>query len=225
MSGIIKATDNNNAVQCVAFNLDDMAARAERHVHQCLDQLRAEGNKIVAKAKEEAQSIRKQAEVEGRKAGETAGRAAIEQIVERQLSEQLGTLLPALKQMVEEICHAKQAWLTHWEKNVVHLAAAIAQRVIRRELTAQPEISLALVREALELASGSSQVRVYMNPADHAALGTQVQTLVKEFSPLAPAELLADPQITSGGCRVDTQFGSIDQQLEIQLARIEAELT
>jgi flagellar assembly protein FliH len=82
-----------------------------------------------------------------------------------------------------------------------------------------------LVREALELASGSSQVRVYMNPADHAALRTQVQTLVKELSPLAPAELLADPQITSGGCRVDTQFGSIDQQLEVQLARIEAELT
>jgi len=36
---------------------------------------------------------------------------------------------------------------------------------------------------------------------------------------------VADPDITPGGCRVDTQFGSIDQQLETQLARIEEELT
>lgn len=225
MSGIIKATDSNSAIQCVAFNLDDMAARAERHVHQCLEQLRAEGNKIVTKAKQEAQTIRKQAETDGRKAGEAAGHAAIEQIVERQMSQKLATLLPALQQAVDDIRHAKQAWLTHWEKNVVHLAAAIAQHVIRRELTVQPEIPLALVREALELAAGSAQIRVHMNPADHAALGAQVQTLAKELNPLAPAELIADSQITPGGCRIDTQFGSIDQQIEAQLARIEEELT
>ncbi|MEN6493501.1 MAG: FliH/SctL family protein [Thermoguttaceae bacterium] len=225
MSGIIKATDNNLGVQCVTFNLDDMAVRAEQYVQQCLTQLRSEATKTVTKAKQESEAIRKQAEAEGRKAGQAAGEAAIEQIVEKQLSKQLATLLPALRQVVEDIRHAKQAWLTHWEKNAVHLAAAIAARVIRRELAAQPEIPLALVREALELAAGNSQVRVHMNPADHAALGSQVQSLIKEITPLAPAELLADPQITPGGCRVDTQFGSIDQQLETQLARIEEELT
>ncbi len=225
MSGIIKATDSNNVVQCVAFNLDDMAVRAERHVQQCLEQLRVEGNKIVAKAKQEAQAIRKQAEMEGRTAGEAAGQAIIEQIVERQLREQLATLLPALREVIEDIRHAKQAWLTQWEKNVVHLAIAIARHVIRRELAVQPEIPLTLVRESLELAAGSSQVRVHLNPADHRALGSQVELFIKEMATLTSAELVPDPQITPGGCRVETQFGSIDQQLEAQLARIEEELT
>lgn len=225
MSGIIKATDNNLSVQCVTFNLDDMAVKAEQYVNQCLTQLRNEATKTITKAQQESQAIRQKAEAEGRKAGQAAGEAAVEQIVEKQLSKQLATLLPALRQAVEDIRHAKQAWLTHWEKSAVHLAAAIAARVIRRELAAQPEIPLALVREALELAAGSSQIRIHMNPADHAALGSQVQSLIKELTPLAPAELLADPAITSGGCRVDTQFGSIDQQLETQLARIEEELT
>ncbi len=225
MSGIIKATDSNNAIQCVSFNLDDMAVRAEQHVQQCLEQLRVEGTKIVAKAKQEAQGIRKQAETEGRTAGQVAGQAVIEQIVERQLSEQLTTLLPALREVIEDIRHAKQAWLTQWEKNVVHLAIAIAQHVIRRELSVQPEIPLVLVRESLELAAGSSQVRVHLNPADHRALGNQVESFIKEMATLTSAELIADPQITPGGCRVETQFGSIDQQLEVQLARIEEELT
>ena len=51
------------------------------------------------------------------------------------------------------------------------MAAAIARRVIRRELTRQPEIPLALVREALELAAGSAQVRIHLNPADHRGAG------------------------------------------------------
>ena len=40
---------------------------------------------------------------------------------------------------------------------------------------------------------------------------------------LGDAELVADPAITPGGCRVETRFGVIDQQFETQLARIEEE--
>jgi flagellar assembly protein FliH len=36
--------------------------------------------------------------------------------------------------------------------------------------------------------------------------------------------IVADESITAGGCRVDTEFGSLDQQLEAQLARITEEL-
>ena len=41
----------------------------------------------------------------------------------------------------------------------------------------------------------------------------------------AAAELAADENISPGGCRVETEHGSIDQQIEAQLARILEELT
>ena len=90
--------------------------------------------------------------------------------VHDQLGQQLATLLPALGQAVAEIRQAKQAWLTHWEQSAVHVASAIARRLVRRELSRSPEITLTLVREALELAAGSSHVRLHFNPADHEAL-------------------------------------------------------
>ena len=67
--------------------------------------------------------------------------------------------------------------------------------------------------------------RIHLNPSDREALGDQVDLLTKELAPLATAELISNPSITPGGCRVETQFGSIDQQLETQLKRIEEELT
>ena len=101
----------------------------------------------------------------------------------------------------------------------------MAARVCRRELERQPEIPLQLVKEALQLAAGSPSVRVLLNPADLASLGNQLQQLAAEISRLAPAELVADERIARGGCRVETQYGAIDQQFESQLNRIEQELT
>jgi flagellar assembly protein FliH len=213
MATVIRATDQNQGTSSVAFNFDDMAAQAKGH----LDRVRTEALKIVAGAQQEAGAIRRRAELEGRQ-------AAVED-VEQVVRKQLATVLPALRQAIEDIRHAKQAWLTHWESSGVHLAAAIAKRLLRGELSRQPEVPLTLVREALELAAGSSQIRIHLNPEDHKALGSQVQMLLQEMSGLGTAEMIADEGVTRGGCRVETRFGAIDQQFEAQLARIEEELT
>ena len=83
---------------------------------------------------------------------------------------------------------------------------------------------MTLLREALQLAAGSGEVRVLLNPKDHQALGGQVQSLVKELSGLGPTQVVADASVSAGGCRVETRFGSIDQTFEAQLARVEEEL-
>jgi flagellar assembly protein FliH len=213
MSTIIRATASGQHAPSVAFNFDDMAVQANRY----LEKVRAEAAEITAKAQQQADGVRVKAEQRGYQ----AGWQAVEQIVRKQLA----TALPALKNVIQDIQHAKQTWLSHWEASAVHVAAAIAQRLIRRELTRQPEITLTLIREALELAAGSSQLRIHLNPADHKAIGQQAEMLIGELSTLTTAELVADPEITPGGCRVETRFGVIDQQFEAQLKRIEEELT
>ncbi|MGD0382994.1 MAG: FliH/SctL family protein [Thermoguttaceae bacterium] len=212
MSTIIRASDHNGTTHYAAFNFEDMAAQADRY----LGKIRSEAARIVVKAQQEAESIRKSAEIQGRQ-------AAIE-AVEEMVRKQLTTVIPALKQAVQNIEDARHAWLSHWEAGTVHLAAAIAKRLIRRELHEQPEIPLALVREALELAAGSSQLRILLNPLDLQSLGNQVRMLVDELSPHIEAEITADAGITPGGCRVESKFGVIDQQFEALLQRIEEEL-
>jgi flagellar assembly protein FliH len=194
-----------------------MNAQAGRY----LDKVRAEGATIVAAARKEAETIKRKAESDGR----AAGMKKVTELVAQQLGEQLATLLPALRQAVVEIRLAKQAWLSHWEKCAIHLATAIAGRVVRHEIAHQPDVPLALLREGLELAAGNGQLRIHLNPADLKTLGPQVETLVAELASLAATELVADPAISPGGCRIDTRLGIIDQQLESQLARIEEELS
>ncbi|HEY4760330.1 MAG TPA: FliH/SctL family protein [Thermoguttaceae bacterium] len=212
MSTIIRASDYNSNAQGVAFNFDDMAVQADQY----LARIRADAAKIIVKAQQEAEGIRKRAESEGRQ----AAMQAVEEMVQKQLA----TVIPALRQAVEKIQDARHAWLSQWESGSVHLAAEIAKRLIRRELKGQPEITLTLVREALELAAGNTELRILLNPLDLQSLGNQVQCLVDELSPHIKVEIKDDPEVTPGGCRVETRFGAIDQQFEAQLQRIEEEL-
>jgi flagellar assembly protein FliH len=212
MPTIIRATDQNMATASVAFNFDDMEGQAKKY----LDQVRIEAGKLVVKAQQDAAAVRSQAQAEGRK----AAMAEVEQMIQRQLA----AVIPALRQAILDIHQAKQAWLSQWEAAAIHLAAEIAKRLIRRELTVQPEIPLDLIREALQLSAGSGQVRLLLNPQDHQALGKQVQLLVQEMSGLGETHILADAAVSPGGCRVETSFGTIDQTFEAQLARLEEEL-
>jgi flagellar assembly protein FliH len=225
MPAVIKASDRGRGIQPVAFNFDDIAGKANEY----LDKVRIEAAAIVTKAQEEAAEVRRKAgqtaHTAGYEAGQKKGREEIETIIDQRLAAQLATLLPALQDVIAKIGHAKQAWLSQWEASAVHVAAAIAGRIVRRELAQDPEISLAIIRETLELAAGSSQLRIHLNPDDHETLGPQIESLVKELAQLGTTEILPDPQVTPGGCRLETAVGTIDNQLEAQLARIEEELT
>jgi flagellar biosynthesis/type III secretory pathway protein FliH len=217
MSTIIRASDRSQDIQQPLFNFEDMSSQATRY----LDRIRGEAKNILGAAHKEAESIKRKAEVDGR----AAAIKKVAEMVEQQLAQQLTTLLPALRQAVGEIRIAKQAWQSHWEKCAIHLATAIAARVIRQEITHQPEVPLKLLREGLELAAGSGHLRIHLNPADLKTLGSQAQAIAGELASLASTEFVPDPNITQGGCRIDTRLGIIDQQLESQLARIEEELS
>ena len=104
------------------------------------------------------------------------------------------------------------------------LITSIAERVIRRQLDRQPEIALDLIADGLSLAAGSADITLHVSPTDYENMGSQIQRLAATLARLAPSQVVADPEISAGGCRVDTKFGSIDQQIESQLHRIEQDL-
>jgi flagellar assembly protein FliH len=217
MASVIKASGAARSTEAGAFNFEDLGAKGQSY----LAQMRGQAGQMLAQAQRDAAGIRERAQQEGKQAALKAAEA----LVDEKVGKHIVTLLPALKQAVEGIAQARQVWLAHSEKATVQVAAAIAARVIRRELSRAPEITLDLVREALEMAAGSTEIQIRLHPDDAAALAGQVRTLVAAMTRVGTAQVVADPAISRGGCRIDTRFGSIDQQFEAQLARIEQELT
>ncbi|MFT5528278.1 MAG: flagellar assembly protein FliH [Pirellulaceae bacterium] len=219
MAEIIKAGKirEQGGVEAVAFSFSDMSQRAE----QFIQQTQAKANGIITKAESDAQQIRINAMAEGKQ-------DAVDQAIQAsqiRVNQKLKTLAPAIQQAIDSINEIRQTWLKQWEGNMLKLAIQIAERVIRREVQHQPEIPQTLIREALEMATPQSQLRLYLNPQDYESLGNYIEELTTQFSQLAPLEVRASSDIQAGGCRLDTDHGTIDQQLDSQLQRVYEELT
>jgi flagellar assembly protein FliH len=208
---------SGTALRQVAYDFTDMAAEADDY----LVGVRREAAKIVEQARRDGATVRQDAEAAGRRAAEEA----IERILDEKVAQQMKSLTPALQAAAQQIRDSQQAWLQQWESSAVELACAIAARLVRRELSRRPEISMAWVREALELATGAGEIVIHLNPADHATLERQTAQLAASMHPTAKVRLAADAATSPGGCRVTTEFGSVDMQIEAQLERITQELS
>ncbi len=195
------------------FPFDDMG-------NSYLGKVREEANRIIAQARVEAEKLKAQAIEQGKKDSTQALNTAIQSKVE----EQLKTLRPALEAVVQKLAQARHAWQRHWEQHSLKVALAIAGRIVRREVAQHPEITLAWIREALELAAGCEQVTLRMNPSDLKALDKRIDDVAAHIGKAAQCKVVADPAVSPGGCVAQTEFGVIDQQLESQLARLEDEL-
>jgi flagellar biosynthesis/type III secretory pathway protein FliH len=192
----------------------DQAAAALEHAHR-------EAAQILAVAHEEARRLQRETE--------QRALAAARQSVERELRDEFETrmaaALPALSQAAAALHTATAAHLRDWEQYVLRLAVTIAERVIRRELSRCPDIPPALVREALDLAAGAQRIEVHVHPADYETLGARYVDMGAQLRDSAKLEIIADAAVGRGGCVLRTEFGTIDQQIAGQLARIEEELS
>ena len=148
----------------------------------------------------------------------------VQREAEIQLGAQLETLIPALKTMIDRLELAKQAFLQRWEQSAVKIAETIAAKAINRQLPDMIDVPIRLLREALELGTGSTSVLIRLNNEDYAALKPQIDLLIQEMMRSVQTEIVSDATISPGGCILETPHGTIDNRIESRLVRIEEEL-
>lgn len=225
---ILKAGSVRNLGTKIAFNYEDLRERCDRHI----EQVRAETKRIIEDAATEADSIKEKAREEAYRTGRRDGlKHAGEEIEKRSkvvaealVAEQLKTTLPAMQAAAEALSEERNRWLAEWEAAAIRLCVAIAERIVRRELSIQPQCAAATVIEALELAAGESHISLRMHPEDADLLNEFGTEALGSMSSISDATVVPDESVTRGGCIVDTRHGVIDARLETQLERIAAEL-
>lgn len=158
---------------------------------------------------EELKALREQAYQEAYAAGLETGRAAgTAQLAAR--AKQLDVLLAELARPLEAVAETL-------ESELAALVTTLVRQLVRRELRTDPSAIVAVVREAVALLPVSQQrPRIHLHPDDAA--------LVRELLHLEGEErawnLVEDPAVTRGGCRVHTEDCKVDATLETRLARL-----
>ncbi len=139
-------------------------------------------------------------------------RAALEQAVTL-LETALDTLAAPLEQIDREVT-----------EHLVEMVIAVARHLVRRELRTDPGQVVAVVREAMEvLPTGAGNIRIFLHPED-AVLVREALSIREGGEGQRPWEIVDDPVLTRGDCRICSDHSFIDATLEKRLNRIAAEM-
>ena len=157
--------------------------------------------------------IKKQAYQEGFNKGLQDGRANGQQQIDevvRSLQSSLNALAAPLQQVEASL-----------EAELVNLTVLIAKQIVRRELKADQGQVIAVVREALSiLPSSAENIRVYFNPED----AKFVRQVIPQNAGERQWEVIDDPVLSHGSCRVETDAAVVDASFESRIAAIAAEI-
>jgi len=123
-----------------------------------------------------------------------------------------------LAELVRRFDSSCSQYLHEVEKEVVALALAIAARILRRESQMDPLLLTGAVRVALGQLSKTTQVRLRVPQVD-SALWTEAIAHLPNLA--VRPEIVADTELHSGDCLVETDLGGTDLGLRSQLAEIE----
>jgi flagellar assembly protein FliH len=125
-------------------------------------------------------------------------------------------MLRRLTQTLEEITGLREQMIRQTEEQMVHLALAVARRIVHREVTLDKDLLVAMARVALDRLGESVRVSVRLNPEDHqATIGAQAAAWSGTH-----VVVVADARVPRGGCRIDSEFGALDAGIDAQIQEL-----
>ena len=200
MSKVLPADEVDECARWEIPAVEDSAAQALTGVGK------TGGHLLTAKQLEELQTqAYEEAYVLGRQEGIAAGKDDIKARIQ-----QLEALVKILSQPLEELDECV-------EEQLVALSIAIARQLVRRELKTDPHQIIGVVRESLQiLPVASRNVRLHLHPKD----AEVVKQALSEVEGERAWQIVEDPMMSRGGCRVTTDTSQIDARVESRLGAV-----
>lgn len=181
--------------------------------------VRVEGKDTIATAP--APSPEK-VQAEALRASYEQGRIDGEKSLSEALVRQRAELHAAMEGALKALRQAVPQVVRDTENALVGFAMSVAQKLVGDLPISVPVIEAA-VRDAVQQVEGTAQFTIRLHPSD-------LQMLQQAASPaLTPDDgrefrFLPSPEVTRGGCMVQTQFGTIDARRETKFDLLKAAL-
>jgi len=133
----------------------------------------------------------------------------------QRMAGQVKAKVEQLSRSIEQLALHRGKVQREAEPELVRLSLAIARRILRRELSVDPESLLGLVKAGLERIESADTHRVRVHPEHASILAGLLEGAARSV------EIAADPGLPVGAVIFETSRGSLDVGLETQLKEIE----
>jgi flagellar assembly protein FliH len=197
----------------------------EDEARALLEEARARSKEILRGADAEAQGIREEARRAGREQGRAEGREAAAAAERERIGRETSGLADLLRAAARQVEARRSALAAEAERDLVRLAVAVAEKIVRAEIRSGRPVAAANLRRAVELVTHRRRLKALLHPEDLAAVEACLPALRADLANLGTLDLEESGTVSRGGCVLVTEEGSVDADVRTQLEEIERGLT
>jgi flagellar assembly protein FliH len=223
----LRAQVDEETERLTAEMLEDAKEFAEKQVRDASE----EAERMLLEAREQIdrwwQEQREQDEhltealrAQGFQQGFEEGRAQAELDLQVKIEE----MMNEAQSVLQEAYVAKEQIIQEAEPFLVELACGIAEKVIDKQLTVEPEHTLELIRQSLSRKREQGQIALCVAPEQFSFVQAAREELALSIDSQAELQILPDATVKDKGCVIRSSFGSVDARIDTQLAEIKKEL-
>ena len=166
---------------------------------------RVDDRNLISRAREEADAIRESAVKEGYQAG----------------MEQASEELQQIRETFAAFMNAKQEVYEQIAPDILEISVDIAQKIIKKEVSEDPQVLVNNIVDVLKsLSKEENKIALRVNPVQVDVVKQQVPEILTIAGLDARVSVLADEEVSEGGCLVTTSNGVVDATVETQLSVI-----
>ncbi len=125
-----------------------------------------------------------------------------------------------LEEQAEELRREHEELLEAAEPELAKLSLEIARKVLKQELSVNPEAVISVVRAAVHRIK-DREVRILVSPRDLETVRAARENLIAIAEGVSQMDIVSDRRIGQGGCVLEMPSGNLDARIETQLAHIE----
>jgi len=125
-----------------------------------------------------------------------------------------------LKKVTEELAKAhiqRGNMIARAEEQILRLALKVAEKIIGKDLERDQTLVMSICANAIDNVRNSQSLVLRINPRDAAILRERRQQMMELIGRVKDLTIKDDPEVSSGGCVIETDAGTIDAQLSTQL--------
>ena len=130
-------------------------------------------------------------------------------------------VLTKFEKALSELERIKQNLSHMAEVEAVNLSLAIAKKIVGNEISINKNVILNIVKEALKKVDGHENIKIKVNPLEFQIIEESRNELKKITNCMENIEIIADHEISQGGCVIETNIGDIDARIEKQFKVVE----
>lgn len=125
--------------------------------------------------------------------------------------------LAALEQLINSLGLLRRELVKDHEKEIMQLIFDISKKIIFREVSIDPSLVKELLIGLIDGLDVDGKIQIKLAPRDYQFVEDLLKRKDKKLTQADNISIEADEQIDSGGCLIETNYGSIDATIQQRL--------